>query len=85
MIIKTLGIKGGPAENRFLSGILVATSASKSIFDTTHEVVQADGAHTLFGKYTLFLVYSTTANANMSSVAFGILFGNEDIKNWTLF
>ncbi len=25
------------------------------------------------------------ANANMSSVAFGIMFGNEDIKNWTLF
>jgi hypothetical protein len=80
-----LGIKGGPAENRFLSGILVATSASKSIFDTTQEVVQADGAHTSFGKYTLFSAYSTTANANMSSVAFGILFGNEDIKNWTLF
>jgi hypothetical protein len=84
-IINTLGIKGGPAENRFLSGILVATSASKSIFDTTQEVVQADGAHTSFGKYTLFSAYSTTANANMSSVAFGILFGNEDIKNWTLF
>jgi len=48
-IINTLGIKGGPAKNRFLSGILVATSASKSIFDTTQEVVQADGAHTSFG------------------------------------
>ena len=66
-------------------GILVATSASKSIFHTTREVIQADGAHTSFGKYTLFSAYSTTANANMSSVAFGILFGNEDIKNWTLF
>ena len=85
MIINTLGIKGGPAENRFLSRILVAASASKSIFNTTQEVEQADEAHTLFGKYTLFLAYSTTANANMSSVAFGILFGNEDIKNWTLF
>ena len=84
LIIKTLGIKGGPAENRFLSGIFVATSASKSIFNTTQEVVQADGAHTLFGEYTLFLAYSTTANANMSSVAFRILFGNGDIKNQEL-
>jgi len=57
----------------------------KSVFDTTQEVVQADGAHTSFGKYTLFLAYSTTANANMFSIAFGILFGNKDIKNWSLF
>ncbi len=83
-IINTLGIKGYPAENRFLSGILVATSASKSIFHTTQEVVQADGAHTSFGKYTLFLAYSTTAKPICPASHSGFLFGNEDIKNWTL-
>jgi hypothetical protein len=55
------------------------------MFPTTQEVVQADGAHTSFGKYTLFSAYSTTANANMSRVAFELIFGNENIKNWTLF
>ena len=79
-----LGIEGA-GEDKFLSGILVATSASKSMFPTTQEVVQADGAHTSFGKYTLFSAYSTTANANMSRVAFELIFGNENIKNWTLF
>ena len=64
---------------------MVATSASKSMFHLTQEVVQADGAHTSFGKYTLFSAYTTTANANMSPVAFGLIFGNENIKNWTLF
>ncbi len=82
---EALGIEGGPAKNKFLTGILVATSVSKTMFQTTQEVVQADGAHTLFGKYTLFSAYTTTANGNMTNVAFGILFGNEDIKNWTLF
>jgi hypothetical protein len=80
-----LGIEGGPAENKFVTGILVATSVSKHLFRTTQEVVQADGAHTSFGKYTLFLAYTTTANGNMANVAFAILFGNEDIKNWTIF
>jgi hypothetical protein len=65
--------------------LLVATSVSKTMFQTTQEVVQADGAHTSFGNYTLFSAYTTTANGNMANVAFGILFRNEDIKNWTLF
>ena len=84
-LAKTLGIKGGPAENKFLTGILIAMSVSKSMFQTTQEVVQADGAHTLFGKYTLFSAYTTTANGNMANIALGILFGNEDTKNWTVF
>jgi len=75
-----LGIDGGPEESKFLSGILVATSLSKQQFANLQEVVQADGAHTFFSKYALFSAYATTANGNMASVAFGILFGNEDIK-----
>ena len=81
---ESLGLEGAAAD-KFLSGILVATSSSKSMFQLTQEVVQADGAHTSFGKYTLFLAYTMTTNSNMSSVAFGILFGNEDTKNWTIF
>jgi hypothetical protein len=50
-LTEALGIEGGPAENKLLTGILVATSVSKSMFQTTQEVVQADGAHTSFGKY----------------------------------
>ena len=84
-LTEALGIEGGPAENKFLPGILVVMSVSNSMFQTTQEVVQADGAHTLFGKYTLFSTYMTTANGNMANVAFAILFGNKDIKNWTLF
>jgi hypothetical protein len=78
---KTLGIEGGPFENKFLTGILVASSVSKTMFNATQEVVQADGAHTSFGKYTLFSAYTTTANSNIANVAFGILFGNEDTNN----
>jgi hypothetical protein len=85
LLAESLGIDGGPLESKFLSGILVAPSTSKHMFLTTQEVVQADGAHTSFGKYTLFSAYTTTANGNMANVAYGILFGNEDIKNWTLF
>jgi hypothetical protein len=38
-----------------------------------------------FGKYTLFTAYGTTANANMSPLAYGIFFGNEDKANWSRF
>jgi hypothetical protein len=48
---ESLGIEGA-GEDKFLSGILVATSASKSMFQSMQEVVQADGAHTSFGKYS---------------------------------
>jgi hypothetical protein len=80
-LTETLGIEGGPAENKFVTGILVATSVSKTMFQTTQEVVQADSAHTSFGKYTLFSAYTTTANGTMANVPFGMLFGNKDIKN----
>ena len=82
---ESLGIEGGPAESKFVTGILVAPNVSTSMFHHTQEVIQADAAHTSFGKYTLFSAYNTTANGNMSNVAFAILFGNEDTKNWTTF
>jgi hypothetical protein len=72
-----LGLEGA-TKDKFLSGILVATLSSKNMFQVMQEeVAETDGAHTSFVKYTLFSAYTTTANANMSSIAFGILFGNE--------
>ncbi len=48
-------------------------------------VVQADGAHTSFGLYTLYSAYGTTANGNMAPICLGLLFGNEDTENWSKF
>ena len=45
----------------------------------------ADACHLNFGKYTLFSCYGITANANMSPVAFAILFGNESGYAWKQF
>jgi len=38
-----------------------------------------------FGKYTLLTAYRTIANANMSPLAYGIFFGNENKANWSPF
>ena len=38
-----------------------------------------------FGKYTLFSAYASTANGNMSPIAFAILFGGETTDNWIRF
>jgi hypothetical protein len=78
------GLEDGP-QAEFLSGALFATESSRHIVPRLQHVVQADGAHTSFGKYTLFSAYASTANGNMSPLAFGLLFGNEDVKNWGTF
>ena len=70
---------------KFLKGILVAPSSSKHLAPLLQDVFQADGAHSNFGKYTLFSVYGTNANGHMSALAFGLLFGNEDKANWSSF
>ena len=48
-------------------------------------VIHVDAAHMNFGKYTLYLAYGNTANANMSPIAFVIIFVNEDRMGWTKF
>ena len=68
------GFKDGP-QFTFLTGVLFATSSSK--------LLVPNGAHSSFGKYTLFSAYATTANGNMSPLAFGLIFGNEDTNNWS--
>ena len=78
------GVADGP-QLKFLTGALFATSCSKHTVPLLQPVVQADGAHSSFGKYTLFSAYASTANGNMSPLAFGLLFGNEDTKNWSKF
>ncbi len=74
------GMEDGP-QFLFLTGILFATSSSKHLVPLLKDVIQADGAHASYGKYTLFLAYWTTANGNMSSLAFGLLFGNKNTEN----
>ena len=80
----TFGVKDGPPVS-FLTGILFATSCSKHMVPLLEDVIQADGAHTSYGKYTLFTAYATSANGNMVLVAGAILFGNEDKANWFTF
>ena len=83
-IIDHFGVEGGP-EFSFLTGIICATSSSKHMVPKLQPLIQADGAHTSFGKYTLLSAYASTANGNMSAIAFGIFFGNEDTSNWSKF
>jgi hypothetical protein len=78
---------GTEAENcRFILGVLFAPYTAP-IHTVKHlqTVYQADAAHLEFGNYTFYSAYGTTANANASPVAFGILFGNEDQSNWEQF
>ena len=70
---------------RFFKGVLFAPSSSKHLAPLLQDVFQADGAHSNFGKYTLFSVYGTDANGHMSALALGLLFGNEDNANWLQF
>ena len=41
-----------------------------------------DAAHMNIGKYTLYSMYTATANCNMLPVMHAILFGNENKSNW---
>ncbi len=47
------GLEDGP-QFEFLTGALFATESSRHIVPRLQHVVQADGAHSSFGKYTLF-------------------------------
>ncbi len=46
------GFNDGP-QFTFLTGVLFATSSSKRLVPLLQHLVQADGAHSSFGKYTL--------------------------------
>jgi hypothetical protein len=78
------GMEDGP-QFLFLMSILFATLSSKHLVPLLQDLIQADGAHASYRKYTLFLVYGTTANANMSPLACGLLFGKKNTENWSKF
>ncbi len=79
-----LGLEDGP-QFKFLTGIMIAPSTSKKQVPFLQEVIQADAAHMVFGKYTLFPAYANTANGNMSLLGLAMLFGNKNKDNWTHF
>jgi hypothetical protein len=66
-------------------GIIISPSTSKKQVPFLQEVLQADAAHMIFGKYTLYSVYATTANGTMLALGFATLFGNQDKQSWTHF
>ena len=65
-------------QKRFLKGVLFVPSSSLHLAPLLQDVIQADGVHSNFGKYTLFSAYGTNANGHMSALAFGLLFRNEN-------
>ena len=73
-----LGLADGTHQKTFVKGALFATLTSSHMVPLLQDVIQADGAHSQYGKYTLYSAYGTNANGHMSPVAFGLLFGNED-------
>ncbi len=79
-----LGMHAGPPL-KFLTGVFIATSTSKQQVPFLQDVIQADGAHMSFGKYTLFSAYANSANGAMVLLGFASLFGNEDTSNWIRF
>jgi hypothetical protein len=79
-----LGMHDGPPL-KFLTGVFITTSTSKQQVPFLQDVIQADGAHMLFGKYTYFSAYTNSANGAMVLLGFAILIGNEDTSNWIRF
>ncbi len=69
-------------DTKFVTGILFAPSFSVASCPLLQRVIQADAAHMNIGKYTLYSMYSATANCNMLPIVHGILFGNENKSNW---
>jgi len=68
-----LGMHDGPPL-KFLTGVFIATSTSKQQVPFLQEVLQADGAHMLFGIYTLFSAYGICSE--MKTLRTGSSFGS---------
>jgi hypothetical protein len=83
-LCNALGLQDGP-QYKILTGVMIAPSTSKNQVHFLQEVIDADAAHMSFGKCTLYSVYASTANDNMSALGFAMLFGNEDKHYWTHF
>jgi hypothetical protein len=64
--MEQLGPKG--VNVSFLHGIYFLSSFLQATVPELQHLVMADACHLNFGKYTLYLCYSITANANMFPV-----------------
>ncbi len=82
---KVFGMANCTHQKQFVKEVLFAPSSTTHVVPLLQDVIQADGAHSQFGKYTLLLAYGTNANCHMSPIAFGLLFRNEDNSNWSTF
>jgi hypothetical protein len=49
------------------------------------DVIQADAVHIHSGKYTLYALCGSSANASMFPIVFAYFFGNEDTEGWNMF
>jgi hypothetical protein len=81
-IDKQMGI--GPG-HKYLLGILFTTSVGLTCVRHLQNVIQADGCHVNFGKYTIYSAYGSGADGTMFPVSFAILFGNETADGWGRF
>jgi hypothetical protein len=81
----TFGMEDSTRECQFVRGVLFAPSSSSHVIPLLQDVYQADGAHSQFGKYILYLAYGTNAKGHMSAIGFGLLFRNEDKRSWKTF
>jgi len=83
LLLSQLGSKNEGYQ--FVHAVFFALSFATETVPNLQRVFMADACHLNFGKYTLFSCYGRTANANMSPVAFAIIFGNENGASWNEF
>jgi len=83
LLINQLGFK--TQDSQFFHGVFFTPSFTKKTVPKLQTLFMADACHLNFGKYTLFVCYGVTANANMSPVGFAIIFGNENGASWKEF
>jgi hypothetical protein len=65
-----------------LFGILFTTSVALQVVLHLQKVIQADGCHVSFGKYTIYIAYGSGADGSIFPISFAILFGNESTVVW---
>ena len=83
LLVNQLGFK--TQDSQFFHGVFFTPSFTKTTVPKLQTLFTADVCHLNFGKYTLFVCYGVTANANMSPVGFAIIFGNENGASWKEF
>ena len=71
--------------NKYLSGIFFSTSVGLQVVPFLQKVIQADGCHVNFGKYTIYTAYGSGADGTMFLISCAIIFGNETSDGWGRF